>query len=306
MRFGIDFEFPFLLRLAEFVGTIQQRLLRIFHPEVGFHELQRLLGRRHRQARRRIVRADAIQALFRHVVKERVHPVKFLRRQWIILVVVTFRATHRQAQPHGADRGHAIRDVFVEILVGVRAAFVVGHVVANKTGRDALRLRRLGQEIAGELFHRELVVRLVVVESLDDPIAPEPHEADAIEVITAGVGVAREIQPVLRHALAVVRRCQQPVHEFLVSTGRFVSEESIHFGDGRRQAGQIERGAADQRGFVRFRIRRELFLFEFGEREIINRVARPFPVLHRRQLRTFRRNERPMFFPLGAFLHPAF
>ena len=48
---------------------------------------------------------------------------------------------------------------------------------------DDLLARGIGQQVAGELLDGKLVVRFVVVESFDDPVAPKPHEADAVEVV---------------------------------------------------------------------------------------------------------------------------
>ena len=163
-----------------------------------------LFGRRRREARGRIVRTNAVQSFLRDVVEERIEFVEFLRQQGIEFVVVAFGTTDRHAQPHRAQRIDPVHHVFIEILVGIRAAFVGGHVVANEPGGDALLPSRVGQQIARQLLDGEGVVRLVLIESVDHPVAPQPHEAHAIEMIAAGVRVAGQVQPVDGHPFAVV------------------------------------------------------------------------------------------------------
>ena len=66
-------------------------------------------------------------------------------------------------------------------------------------------------------------------------------------MVAVRVGVAGGVEPVDRHALAVVRRGQQAIDDLLVGVGRCVGEEGIDLGRRRRQAGQVERHAADER-----------------------------------------------------------
>ena len=96
----------------------------------------------------------------------------------------------------------------------------------------------------------ELVERQVAVEGGDHPVAPGPHGAGEVVLVAVGVGVAGAVEPVHRHALAVVRRREQPIDELLVGVGRRVGEEGVDLGERRRQAGQVEGHPADQRGAV--------------------------------------------------------
>ena len=47
-------------------------------------------------------------------------------------------------------------------------------------------------------------------------VAPGDSVIDAIRLITVGVGVARDIEPLDRHALAVSGRGEQTINDFLV------------------------------------------------------------------------------------------
>ena len=71
-----------------------------------------------------------------------------------------------------AEGAHAIGVVVDEVLLGDGAALVGVHVVALEPGGDELGIGAPGQEVAGQLLHQEAVVGQVVVEGLDDPIAP--------------------------------------------------------------------------------------------------------------------------------------
>ena len=120
---------------------------------------------------------------------------------------------------------------------------------------DALIASRIGQKVPGQLLNGEPVECHVVVERLDHPFTPEPHEARAIEMIAAGIGVAGQVEPHLGHALAVLRSGQQSVHHFLVSIRIFVGQKRVHFSHRWRQTRQVQADAAQQGRFVRFRRR---------------------------------------------------
>jgi hypothetical protein len=91
-----------------------------------------------------------------------------------------------------------------------------------------------------------------------------------------------------------MRAGEQAVDELFVSVGRGVGEERVDLGERRRQAGEIERRAADQLRLVRFGRRLEPFLFETRENERVDRVARPAGRLHRRLAWPDGLHERPV------------
>ena len=83
-----------------------------------------------------------------------------------------------------------------------------------------------GDLVAGELEPDELVVGHVAVQGLDDPVAIPPGVGPGlVELEAVGVGVARQVEPVLRPALAVVRAGQQTIDDRLVGIRRAVGEE---------------------------------------------------------------------------------
>ena len=108
--------------------------------------------------------------------------------------------------------------------------------------------------IAGDLRLHELVVRHVVVERLDHPVAIEIRvgigavaAAHRIEAARIVFGVARDVEPAAAPRLAVPRRREQPIHDLREGVGRRVLLERVDLVGRRRQPGEIERRAADQR-----------------------------------------------------------
>ena len=118
----------------------------------------------------------------------------------------------------------------------------------QETGGNPTLVGRLAELIAGDLFPDELVIRLVVVERLDDVVSIAPRVGTVAVVLEAArVCIARDIEPVAPPPLAVVRRGEQPIDEPLPGTARRVVEERVRLLEGGRKANQIEIRAAQKR-----------------------------------------------------------
>ena len=134
----------------------------------------------------------------------------------VVLVVVTRRAAHLQAEEHRADRpGHVVEERVPPLLLQVD----VRHVRSAKeeAGRDQRGLVAGPQFVAGKLQADELVERHVAVVSVDHPIAKPPSVRPHMIVLEPiGLGEARDIQPMLSPPFPVTRRRQQPIHQPLV------------------------------------------------------------------------------------------
>ena len=76
------------------------------------------------------------------VVQEGEHPVVLFLRERVELVVVALGALDRQAEDALADGVHAVEHRLHAELLGVDAAFLVDHRVAQEAGGDELVLRR--------------------------------------------------------------------------------------------------------------------------------------------------------------------
>jgi hypothetical protein len=125
-------------------------------------------------------------------------------------------------------------------------------VVAAETGGDDLLLGGSRQEVAGDLLDEKLVERLVVVEGLDHPIAPDPLMPTAIDRVAVGVRVARGIEPGYGEIFPETGRGEQAVHEAVVGIRCGIGDEGLDFLGRWRESGEVEREAADQRAAVGF------------------------------------------------------
>ena len=105
--------------------------------------------------------------------------------------------------------------------------------------------------------------------------------------------------------LAITRRGQQTFHDFRVGAGRFVVQKRGDFLRRRRQAGEVERHAAEQRALVRLLIGLQSLLLQLREDERVNRVSDfGFRISDFRNDRPLRLVERPMPFPRRTRQNP--
>ena len=146
--------------------------------------------------------------------------VVIARRNRIVFVIVTPRA------PHGQSEEAARHDVdAIVAFVGARdfdgAVVVVPRPQAEKSeSGQRPRAPLVAEPIARELRLHEVVVRHVVVERLDDPVAIEVRVR--IRIVSASFGIqravvvfaeARHVEPQAAPRRAVLRRCQQSIHD---------------------------------------------------------------------------------------------
>ena len=117
-------------------------------------------------------------------------------------MVVAAGAGHGQAEPDGAGGFGLVKDIFHAIFFRDPAPFTIDHVVSVEAGGQNLVGMGFGNEVAGDLADGELVKRHVVVEGLDNPVAPRPHGALAIALISIRVCISGSIEPIPGHPLA--------------------------------------------------------------------------------------------------------
>ena len=255
-----------------------------------------------------VVPSIAVEPAIAEFVEEGEKLIILFDRDGVVFVIVALGAGHRKAEKDFTGGLDPVGGVVRKILLGDSAAFVGDHVVAVESGRDLLRLGRIGEEIPGDLLDGEPVEGLIRVVGLDDPVAPEPHVAPAVDGVTVRVGVAGLIEPGEGHALSVVRRGQEPGDGLLPG----VFSTSSVFGDKigdlfhrRRQAGEVEMESPDQSSRIGFGRGTHPFLFETGENEAIDLI---FPPLPRRDglSRLHGSHVGPVAFVFGAFFDPAF
>ena len=98
------------------------------------------------------------------IVEQREDLEILLVRDWVVLVGMTLRASHRRAHPNRERCAHAIDDRDIAKLFVTGAAFVVGLCIPMKGGGNELVLCRVWQEIASKLFPGKDVEWFVLIE----------------------------------------------------------------------------------------------------------------------------------------------
>ncbi len=241
-------------------------------------------------------------------VEERVKLVVFPVRDGVVFVGVALGATDGEAEPDGAGGVDAVHHSLDAELLGVGAPFFVDERVAVEGGGGALALGRIGQEIARELFDGELIEGQVAVHGVDHPIAIGPHHAISVDGVAVGVGIPCLVEPVPAPALAVMRIGKQAVHGGIdrgLGIGGVGVEKGVQFLRGRRQAGEVEVQAAQERGGGGFGGRRDALGLQTREDEPIERRAHPGVVRHGGWLGTRKREKGPVAFVGRALFDPA-
>ena len=148
---------------------------------------------------------------------------------------------------------------------------------------------RRSQLVAREHLLDHAVVALVLVERLDDPVAPVPDVRLAFAHFLAKAGpvaVTPNIHPVPAPALAVTRAGQQAVDDLLIRLTGCVGQESVQLRPCRREAGEIEGHAAQPAVPGRLWTRLEPPRFVLGGDEGVDRVSHPGTVTDHRQRRS--------------------
>ncbi len=131
--------------------------------------------------------------------------------------------------------------------LGLHLADKIPRAGGQESGGDDGVLIVGRDDVPGDLFAQEAIVGLVLVEGLDDVIAIAPGMGAAFVAFeTMGVRVVRDVQPMARKALAVMRRGQQAIDEAGVGAGGGIVDEGFNRFDRGRQAVQVEGQAANQ------------------------------------------------------------
>ena len=226
------------------------------------------------------------------------HRIEVPGQEGVELVVVALGASQRRAQPHRRDVAHPVGRVLGEVLLRLGAT-LVGHAAqAVVAARHQLRLGRIGQQVRGEVLARHDIEGRVLVEGPDDIVAERVDIDRNVPVIARRVRVPDQVQPVDRHALAVVRGLEHGIQEPLVGVRPAIPREGLGILRPRRQAGQVEADAAGQRPAVSLLHGPQAL---FGEPCVHQMVDRSRAV---GRVRPLRPDVGPVLLVLGALLDP--
>ncbi len=227
--------------------------------------------------------------------EERAERVVVALRNRVGLVVVAARTADGQPEEGRTQGVDAVGDRFVAPLRLDRAAFVGHPVQPPERRRRARLLVGIGQQVAGHKFVDEARPRAVLVQRLQQPVAPRPRAALEVRLVAEGVGEAREVEPRRREVFGGGVSGQQFVDAPFVGVGPCVGDVAGDFGGRRRQAGQRQVDAAQ---LHKRRGRRRRPAANGGERLLhvaVERIARRPPgIAECRRGRCARRREGPV------------
>ena len=187
----------------------------------------------------------------------------------IVFVVVALRAVQRQPEEGLAG----VLDRVVEPRGAVEEV-----VVSREESGRADRLGVAGCEfVGGEHLGDHAIVGPVLVERLDDPIAPVPEVFLAVAELVAEsipIGVAPHVHPVPRPALAVLGTGEQLLDD------RFVRLRVAELLCGRRQTDEIEVETAEEEASLSCGSGNDLFLTVFFGEKSVDRMTDPRYLRH--------------------------
>ena len=217
----------------------------------------------------------AILSLFRNVVEKGVELIKIALGNGIVFVVMTPRATDCESHPNSRGGLDPVGHILDEEFFRDDPALVVDSMIAIESCRKPLVVSWIRKQVARELLDRKLVERHVLIQGLDDPVAPRPLCFSNVALVATGIGIARRIEPGQCHALAIGRRSEESIDHFLASRRGCVSEEIVDFRRSGRQAGEVEGHAADPSLIRGGRRRRQVLSLKPSCDEGINIAPRP-------------------------------
>ena len=133
----------------------------------------------------------------------------------VVLVVVTSGAGEREAEPHGTGSLQAIHARGHAPLLLVGAALGVGQGLPMKCSGQALPGGSAWEEVARQLLHREPVVRKILVDRVNYPVAITPGVGPrAIFLVAIRIGVTRLVQPMSTPSFTEVGGAKQFIDKF--------------------------------------------------------------------------------------------
>ena len=249
------------------------------------------------QIRLSLARQRRIDVRFDSGVEEGVKAVEVLLGDGIELVVVAAGAADSQSQPHGGNRARAIHRALDAIHLEFESPFAVVQGVAVKSSRDALVDGRAGEQVSGDLLHREAVEAQVAVERVGHPVPPSPRvRTDVVRLVAVAFSESRLVQPVHSLHFPVVRGGKQVLDHAFVA----VCSEATDCGGTGRKSRQIESQPSQEnvrRGFGRGL---EPLAFQAGGHERVDGIADPSPAVDVRHARSHGRDMRPMLAARGG------
>ena len=155
-----------------------------------------LLGRGDRHLR--FPFGSTVKPLFLKVSEKGSKAVKVFHGVGVKLMVVAFGAPHGGSQPDVGGCPYPVCRILCQVFLVLSSSLGRDHMQPVKSGCDFLRLGCVWKQVSSYLFFCKLIKRHVLVECMDHVISEGPHGIGLISMVTNGVCVAHQIQPMDR------------------------------------------------------------------------------------------------------------
>ena len=153
----------------------------------------------------------------------------------MIMALCTLQGDPQPNSRRGID---AIKNLVHPIALGTHTCFHIAGDRPMKSRRDLLPEIGLRQKIPRQLLDRKLIVRHVVVKSIDHPVAIGPRRSKLIGLKSIRVCISRQVEPVPCPSFAKTWRRQESVNLGLIIPG---FQKSLQIFRRRREPDQIQR-----------------------------------------------------------------
>ena len=182
-------------------------------------------------------------------------------------------------------------------------------MIAIESAGNDLGGSRAWDQITRKLFDDELVIWLVVFESIDDPISPKPNRSSCIHMNAACVCISCNIEPRHGHAFCVSRAIwflrHQSIDQLCACVWTCITHERFDFLWRRWQTCEIEKNSPNKSCAFGGGAWANACFFHARKQESINFICRPLRVFWSRRHRPRRCRECPVRFILSAIINPA-
>ena len=161
---------------------------------------------------------------------------------------------HRQSHPNLQRRIDTVFHGRDSELLIIGPPFIIAQGRPMERRGDTLSHRGTFKQISGELFDGELIVRHIVVERMNHPIAVGPKIPCQILLVPFGIGVASQIEPQAAPMLPETWMDEQLLdHAFdrSIAIELVFSDKSLDPRSLRVQADEVEPKTPDQRVRIR-------------------------------------------------------
>lgn len=177
-----------------------------------------------------LVRLPGADVRLRCVVEHCVELVELLLADGIVLVIVALGASEGESHPDRAGCADPVDLRFAAKLLAIRTVFMVHQGVPVKPCSCFLFCSCVGEKVTAKLFDREGVEWLITIDRTNHPISIDVGGGTgAIELESATVSVACQVQPMTSPPFAEVGGSEQRINESFVSQWVGIVDERFYF-----------------------------------------------------------------------------